>query len=585
MFSGINESVAEVAAGASRRKDKGHGNRSRKGERTRLRKQAILDSMVGGWPKWEGLKPVVYFMALPVLFGFMVVLAGDYMPKFVLYGVAALLGIYIAISAFRGVELVLAAMLFYMPFSTTYVIPIAPGINGTNMLLALGMGASIMRAAAERQFWLTWPKGTALVFMFAILSTLSGFTVTLLPDGLNYLLYTEILSYKGWIDQFVLYFIALSCIRDIETAKRMVVYMGMGTIFLVLYSVPEMLDRMGNSTIDKSRILGPHKQPNNFGGFVAYTLLPLVAVFMTYIKDIRAWLLTPYFLIAAKVLISTFSRGAYLAMAIGGFLAAYYKGKGFLIFWATLALCFLLAFPSLFPDTILSRFDSITKSEVSTSQDQKLDDSSGNRLILWRAAGKMIVEDPFFGKGFKAFPYLKDSYTETQIVVSDPHNMYLYIASQMGLPALSLYLLIIAYSFHLGRVLSRNREDLFIRAIGIGGASATACYVVICMFGSRAVNLEFTVYFWTYLVCMQVIRQQLDQSGRDKNKPKKQRSNAFEAKKLAHAAAASEQGDVIHPEEQAPRLLSAITKRRRNISRSSMAEARARRRKLKSHGS
>lgn len=121
------------------------------------------------------------------------------------------------------------------------------------------------------------------------------------PGGCQHLMYHELLSYKGWIDQFILYFIALSCIRTIDGAKRVVLYMCIGAIILVLYSVPEMLDKMGNSSIDKSRIGGPYKQPNMFGGFVAYTMLPLVALFVTYIKDIRAWILTPYFLIAAKV--------------------------------------------------------------------------------------------------------------------------------------------------------------------------------------------------------------------------------------------------------------------------------------------
>jgi len=262
--------------------------------------------------------------------------------------------------------------------------------------------------------------------------------------------------------------------------------------------------------------------------------LPLVAIFVTFIKDIRFWLFSPYFLLAAKVLITTFSRGAYLAMAIGAFLTGYFKGRSFLIFWLMAALSFFLVFPQFIPDAIVDRMSSITEEKVSTAAPDELDKSSASRLVLWRAAGQMIIEDPLLGKGFKGFQKLKKDYTETPVRESDPHSMYLYIASQMGLPALGLFLVILGYSFFLGRALSRDREDRFVRAIGIGGAASTACYAIICLFGSRAVNLEFTAYFWTYLVCMQVIFHQR-RVAKAATVPKRRRTNAHEQRQLANS--------------------------------------------------
>ena len=565
----------------------------RRGARTagsgaRARKQALLESMVPGLPSWKSLQPVLLFLIVPAAMAFGIVISGGHWPKEVLYTLAVCIGLYVALSAFRGVELILACSLFYLPFSSTYVIPLAPGINGTNVLILLGLFASVLQAADQRHSWISWPRGTTLVFLFAVFSAASGLTAAAQPGGISYLLHDQLLNYKGWIDQFLLYFIALSCIRDTDTAKRIVIYMAIGSMVLVIYAVPEMLDKMGRSTIEKSRIEGPHMQSNNFGGFVAYTLLPLLAIFLTFIKDIRAWLLTPYFLLTAKVLISTFSRGAYLAMALGGFLAAYYKGRGFLIFWGTLALSFLLVFPSVMPESILARLQSITQSAPSTSHTEKLDKSSENRLILWRAAGKMILEDPITGKGFKYFPKLKSQYTESDVREADPHNMYLYIASQMGLPTLSLFLLILLYSFHLGRLLSRNREDRFIRAIGIGGAAATACYATICMFGSRAVNLEFSAYFWTYFVCMQVIQQQQVLALQAKA-PKKQRTNAFAQRQASLESSQIQQIDHQKKDDSGEKLSSPVKQlpspaRRRATPLSPEAGSRASRRRLNFRG-
>jgi len=308
---------------------------SRRASRLKRRKQQALAAMDKGWPDWDGLKPIVSFLVFPAIFAMLIVATGGGWPKAVLYPVAAVFAVYVGLSAFTGVELVLACLLLYLPFSTSYVIPIAPGVNGTNMLLLLGLFASFMSAGANRQTLLPWPPGTGLVVAYGFLSGISGFTIMALPGGLEYLLYHELLSYKAWLDQFLFYYIAMCAVRDIDTAKRVVLYMCIGAILMVLYAVPEMLEKMGRSSIEKSRIEGPQKQSNNFGGFVAYTVLPIAALFLTYIKDYRAWVITPYFFIAAKVLISTFSRGAYLAMATGALLATYYKGKGFLIMVGT----------------------------------------------------------------------------------------------------------------------------------------------------------------------------------------------------------------------------------------------------------
>ena len=595
-LAGVNESIADVGVRGRRGRRSANGERINRGRKAKDRKAAARANMHYGLPEWEGLKPVILFLLFPGMLAVSIALTGPW-PIWALYGLAGLMGLYVFSTAFRGVELILACLLLYLPFSGTYVIPVAPGVNGTNMLLLLGLFASVLAKVDGRLTWLSWPPGTTMVFLFGFISCLSGFTIMREPGGYAHLMYHELLSYKAWIDQFLMYFIALSCIRTIEVAKRFVLYMCIGAMILAIYAIPEMLDKMGGSSIDKSRIGGPHKQPNMFGGFLAYTVLPIGAIFVTYIKDIRAWLLTPYFLLAAKLLIATFSRGAYLAMAVGAFMAAYYKGKGFLFFIATVSICVFLVFPGLFPQAVKDRLIGSEKEiEVIETGPEKLDKSSEHRIILWRAGGKMILESPILGKGFKGFPKLKGQYTEKEVHESDPHNTYIYVAAQMGLPALVLFLMILGYSFHLGRVLSRNKEDLFIRAIGVGGAAATVCYSVICIFGSRAVNLEFTSYFWAYLVCMQVISYQLKQKSMEAL-PKKRRTNAFEKRNSVSAEADANPSatasdarkstlDALEDQQDTsaqPALPAPSGQRKRKRSDVSLAEAREKRRRLKHH--
>jgi len=472
----------------------------------RERKKRALSTMAHGFPSIDSMKSVLQFLSVPALLVFAITVTGGHWPKAVLYPLAMLMGLYVLWSAFKSTELVLAVMLMYLPFSPVYVIPLAPGLNGTNALILLGLLSTVVVSRNNNMAWIHWPAGTTTVFIFAVITCLSAITILFQTDGFSYLVHSQFDALKGWIEQFIVYFIALSTIRNHDSAKRVFIYMCIGSVIVVLYSVPEMIDKMGRSSIEKSRITGPLMQSNDFGGFVAYTLMLPGAIFLAYFSNVRAWILTPYFIIALKVLISTFSRGAYLAMALGGFLSAYYKGKGFLIFWATVGICALLLFPQFIPDSIKLRMQSVFAEQEATAGPAQLDKSSENRLILWKAAGDMILESPLQGKGFKGFAKLKAEYTERPVEESDPHNFYLYLAAQMGLPAVSFFLLILLFAFHSGRVLSRNKEDIFIRAVGIAGASATATYAAICVFGSRAVSPEYTGYFWVLLACLQVLR-------------------------------------------------------------------------------
>lgn len=511
-----------------------HGRRaSRRGKKRNV--EEVLRGETGdlGLPHWEGLRPVASFLVFPALFAFAIIASGGGWPPLIMYSIAGCIGLFIALSTFKGVELVFACILFYIPFSKTYAIPIAPLVNGTNIMILMGLFASIMQAANKRQFWFGWPPGTTLVAVFAFFTCFSAVTLLRLPGGLPYLLYTEFVNYKSWVDQFLLMFVALCCIRDVQIAKRVWVYLMIGSALVVLFTVPEFFDKAGRSTIEKSRLVGPHFQSNNFGGFVAYTTLPLVAFFIVFLRDLRTWIITPYFLVCAKILITTFSRGAYIAFAAGCLFSGYLKSGRFLVFWALFAVSTVAIFPQILPESVLARLGDSTAEKVGGgATTESLDRSSEVRLIMWRAAARMILESPILGKGFKAFPKLKENYTEQFVEESDPHSMYLYLGSQMGLPSVILFLFIMGSLFFMGMKLARSPVDRFSRSIGIGGASASVCYAIVCIFGSRAVNADFTLYFWTYFVVISVLyRDLIKNKGRDPHREYgKRRMNAFVAK-------------------------------------------------------
>jgi len=544
-----NNDSATTRASRRRGKRNNRGGRKNSGKSS-AKKLRPVSRGFEDWPSFKSLQPALVFLCLPVLIIVLSFIMGG-LPKPVLYLSGLIIGVIVAMSVFKSVEITVLCILLYLPFAKLYVIPVLPGLNGTNMIIMLGLGAAFILASREKVPFVVWPPGSALVISFGVYTALSGITVLQHPGGVS-LLMGEILSYKSWLDQFIIYLILVALIRDRESAKRAVIYIMLGSAAVVIFSIPELLEKMGRSSIERSRLLGPQMQSNNFGGFLAYTMLPMLAFFMVYMKEIRAWLTTPYFLIAIQVLITTFSRGAYVALVAGGFMIGYYRGKVFLLGCGILAISIILAFPAVIPDSILARMDGLIGgggNEVTYSEEEKLDQSSSTRLLLWEAAGTMMAESPILGKGFKSFQFLKPEYVPAGIVESDPHSMYLYLGSQMGTPALLLFIAIMFYMFKLGRFHSLNKHDNFIRAVGIGGTAIPICYAVVCLFGSRAVALNFTIYFWAYLVVLQVLKKTTDEEKLEKNnEPRAKRPRRITAGLEAKSALALESGNTLQLE-------------------------------------
>ncbi len=493
--------------------------RSRRARRKKVRDNLEMDRT---FPYLRDIRPALIFFVIPITMILVSIFLGVVIPKPLLYGIALVLGCFLVLRSYYNVDLILAVAILYFPFSRIYVIPLAPGLNGTNIILIILLMAGYFQSQREKISLLELIPGSKVIFLFALLSAYSAVTLTLITGGLDYFKSGVWQIYKAWIDQFVFYFSALSVIRSREAAKCTILYIAIGSLAVVFTTVPEMLDKMGSSSMEKMRVGGPHMQPNNFGGFVAYTVLPIMALFAVYMKNIRSWLLSPYILLSAKLLITSFSRAAYLAVAVSALLVGYFRGKAFVFSWILVALSLLLIFPGLIPDAVVSRLNS-TQSSVSTTS-QQLDKSSQTRFVLWEAAVEMTSESPILGKGFGAFPLLKQQYTDSYVLESDPHNMYLYVSSQMGLFALVLFLLILLNMFEMGRKLARSSNDKFIRAAGIGGAGMAVCMAVINLFGSRFINIDFTCYFLVYYVVLQVFfKEKLDKEELEKKNKKKKR--------------------------------------------------------------
>lgn len=446
---------------------------------------------------WNGaqLKSTMRFLAIPAGLGVLVTVFGAQLPSWLLYTAGAAIAFAVAIRSIKDPEWLVACLLLYLPISRVFVVPIAPGINGTNLLFIGLMSLWVLHARRNNEPLMKKLPNRRLVTVYAIITTLSVIP-TILVVGADMFLEYGMEKYKSWIEQMLLYFAMLGMIRDGAMARRFAVYAMMSTVVSILFGAQEMIEKSGMSSIEKSRVLGPQYQPNEYGGFVVTNLCPFIALAFVYFPRFNFWWLMGVIGLGFKVLIATFSRGAMLGMAAALFVIGYLRGIKFLAAAAVAGIVIAVSFPQILPESISARFSQTHEERDSAEQ---LDKSSADRLILWQAAFQMIAESPLLGKGFGMFPYLKDKYTAVPVPVSDTHNMYLWIATQMGVPALLLFLLICVRMALMGFYVYRRHPEPFARAIGMACTAMVAGWMVINMFGSRMQSIETCALFWVYM--------------------------------------------------------------------------------------
>jgi O-antigen ligase len=450
---------------------------------------------------WAGapLRSTLKFLAFPAALAIAILVLRVSLPSPVLYGVAGVLGLVMLGRVFRDPEWLLAVFVLYIPLCRTFVVPIAPGINGTNSLLALMLLTWTAKAGREgRPMFVEMPNSRLIGWLGAVTS------VSVLTAGFSFGFGDVFGAYsndiKGWVEQFFVFFAFLHLIRDGAMARRVVLYMMLGAVVVLALGTLEWMDKRFYESIEKARLLGPQMQPNDFGAFLVYIAGPFLALFLTQVRRPRAWLALPFFALLGRVLLATFSRGAFIGIAVAGVAAGYVRGRAFLLAMGLLGAGLLVAMPELVPDSLMDRMSSTTAD--TGASEAELDSSSQTRLVLWKAAIDMTLESPLLGKGFKAFPRLKSDYTESYVREYDNHNMYLYICSQMGIPALLLFLWLIYRTWELGVRVYRSVGDVFGRAVGMGGAAMAAGLAAVNMFGSRMTDMTVSAYVWIYLAAL-----------------------------------------------------------------------------------
>ena len=368
-------------------------------------------------------------------------------------------------------------------------------LNLTNILILLVIFCLVVHGMSNKSKIFEHNGLNWLIFLFCLLGIFSvmrgGFYY-----GSRYLM-EFIIPLKRWLTPVFLYFVAFNIIRNKVILKKTIIILMIVVAIAGLMAMKEGIDLGDAGSLDSSRVGGLAQQPNMMGAFFVYYMFLFLGFFYLNWSKIKSWWLLVPFLICFRGIQVTYSRGAIMAFAFGLVAITFLKNK-FLFIIMCLGVIFALLNPQFLPGGMRYAIDRTKGGEQmyeSSAIEDNIDVSAATRIEIWKGAIQMIKDNPVWGVGYGVFPYAIPMYVGG-IGERDAHNTYLIIATEMGIPVLIVFLLIIFVLFRNTFWLFTRVEDPFIKAVALGMLGGLAGMIVANMFGSRLESEEVSAYLW-----------------------------------------------------------------------------------------
>lgn len=206
----------------------------------------------------------------------------------------------------------------------------------------------------------------------------------------------------------------------------------LGLIALVTSAPGGRLDGVGGPGIDDSNTLGMH----------AAAIAAVGAMLIFALRDWRRYVAVLAMPIILNMIVKTGSRGAFLALFMGGVtIFALRPRENSRLFYA-LAIVGVLAFGVVASDTFWARMQTI---ELAARQDANADASAEGRIAQIKAGVVMFASHPL-GVGHRGFAVLSGAYLDPLYLddtgARSSHNTFISALVEQGFPGAILFLLL-----------------------------------------------------------------------------------------------------------------------------------------------
>jgi O-antigen ligase len=425
-------------------------------------------------------------------------------PSLVLAAVGGLGLVALAFWSLFRPETALYVLAAYLPFSK--LLPgdfggVMTALNLTNLLFLLVFATWLFSSLSRGHPLLEFHPLHIPVLLYATWGCFAYLWHALGPEGLPGFGLGRLELLKRWLDPFVVYFLLFHGVRRGDVWRNVVTVLMTVVAVVAALAVWEYMDVGEGASLEAARVDGVMGQPNFLGAFLVYYMFLFVSHWLDNLRRLRAWLLLIPFLLCVRGIMATFSRGAYLAVAQGLLGLTFFK-KWILAVAAVAVLILAVLNPWLLPPGVRYRFDKTVESRSEplgeyggVSLEEDLDKSSSDRILIWKGGLLMVREHPVMGVGLGRFGALIRNYAPLDRA-RDAHNAYLITAAEMGIPALLLFLAILAYLFWVSNRVYRRHPEPFVKATALGFLGGLSGLLMANMFGSRANAIEVTGFAW-----------------------------------------------------------------------------------------
>ncbi|MFH1537345.1 MAG: O-antigen ligase family protein [bacterium] len=375
-------------------------------------------------------------------------------PYFLLY-TGATLALFLA---YLNIELALILFIYTIPV-VTYSIPGLPFFfTFADAFLIVLVIVWLSRAILKKEFTLYQTFLDRYLFIFILLSIVSLFNSRDFGHGLSEVVQT--------LEFFVFsYYFFCTVVKKRELLSAVFQAITFSSVFFSLYGIHQYFINGGGDFRVFSTL-------GHFNAFGAYLSMMILMIFNFMLSERNRLMRLVYLAVLGVDLIAlilTFSRGAWIAMVAGIMVSAWLRGLTQFVKAFTAIVMFFIMLSMVAPPAVIGRASSITRVD---------DKSSVIRLKQYGIAVETMSRYPLLGVGIMSMDaYVWEEYN--WYGAGKIHNLFLWVGSERGIPAMLCLLAIFGVFFIKAREKIEQADEELLRSCYIGLFSALLTYFII----------------------------------------------------------------------------------------------------------
>lgn len=293
------------------------------------------------------------------------------------------------------------------------------------------------------------------------------------------------------------FFVMINTVRTKKQFMDLCRVFAISGLFVCVYGIYQYIFKPGGAEawLDDEmfagismRIYSTLENPNVLGEYLVLVIPVCIGLMWTADKFISKLFYALVAVIMMGVLILTFSRGCWIALA---FAAAIYVtfvcGK----MWGLILLA-LPVLPFVIPETVLHRLTSIGDMG---------DSSTSYRVFIWMGTLLMMKDFWLFGIGMgeEAFNSVYPFYAYSAVVAPHSHNLFLQVWVETGLGGIITFLAVLVGWFKQICFGHGKTSDKKIKTILVAISAGVCGFLVQGLFDNCFYNYRVTMVFWFVL--------------------------------------------------------------------------------------